>query len=758
MANLSNTLDTNNISSKEAAYAEISSKLDQAQQRYKQIDDIFEKNKKKLTLEDLKTEYAYRKKAERELESWKEKKLLARQLLEKSFSDEQYKRELAAALSRVDEETRLKEESDNRIQQKRDKWISTVTQSLTSIFSTGTKIWDNAEQSFKNQVKSAEESFLNQQQAMAWALTGSNASKSVDNLRDALEGVSRNILGVLGNQGTVKTQQVYENYGKLIKEGILYNAEQRAFLQTLADDLGGIFNATDGSLIRLINLQRTDLTDERLAIQTSLKTFLNQNYETSQYIKDGFTEVSNALLEAQATMTARSGMQLEAVIQQWMGSLSSVGMSNSAVTSLANALGLLGSGNISALTNDKMFNLIAMGITNSGLDFGSIATQGLSAEEANALMKGIVSTIISMTSEANNVTRAELANVFGLSVSDIKAASQVGDVTGKGVVGTDISDFLRVYGDLLHESALTNNYTSNLAYDTGMGVVMDGDYYRRILRAELTADNTSSILSSLLGLGGAGLGAYIGGAIGNVPGAIVGSILSSLLSAAGSWAGGKIGTELSYASTGTFEYYSDIINNTKETLEKMYSVQIGAKSALKLYNDLRSGDLDRNQYIRATGMVDNYSRTSGISTSGSVIVGETNQLDVASQNYLASKEYQTKVLENAGITEYGVTDLYNLIKEAVETTIPGNSYATVTRISESANTVTIGNDLSYIQDMISLASVNIQNIYNLLIAWSGRSAETYNAGDFMVNSPLASQFGLSTSTNNAITGGIGIGQ
>jgi len=121
MANLSNPLNTNNISSKEAAYAEISSKLDQAQQRYKQIDDIFEKNKKKLTLEDLKTEYAYRKKAERELESWKKKELLARQLLEKSFSDEQYKRELAAALSRVDEETRLKEESDNRIQQKRDK-------------------------------------------------------------------------------------------------------------------------------------------------------------------------------------------------------------------------------------------------------------------------------------------------------------------------------------------------------------------------------------------------------------------------------------------------------------------------------------------------------------------------------------------------------------------------------------------------------------------------------------------------------------
>jgi pantothenate kinase-related protein Tda10 len=121
MANLSNTLDTNNISSKEAAYAEISSKLNQAQQRYKQIDENFEKNKKKLTLEDLKAEYAYRKKAERELEAWRKKELLAKQLKEKSFSEEQFKRELAAALSRVDEETRLKEESDNRIQGKREK-------------------------------------------------------------------------------------------------------------------------------------------------------------------------------------------------------------------------------------------------------------------------------------------------------------------------------------------------------------------------------------------------------------------------------------------------------------------------------------------------------------------------------------------------------------------------------------------------------------------------------------------------------------
>ena len=64
----------------------------------------------------------------------------------------------------------------------------------------------------------------------------------------------------LGDTGLVKQEAVYKNLSDLVNQGIVYNVEQRAFLQTIADDLGGIFNASDGTLTRLINLQRRDLT------------------------------------------------------------------------------------------------------------------------------------------------------------------------------------------------------------------------------------------------------------------------------------------------------------------------------------------------------------------------------------------------------------------------------------------------------------------------------------------------------------------
>ena len=48
-------------------------------------------------------------------------------------------------------------------------------------------------------------------------------------------------------------------------------------------------------------------------------------------------------------MTNEATIQFEYIVQRWLGSLSSVGLSDSAVTNLATAIGHLGSGNIAGL-------------------------------------------------------------------------------------------------------------------------------------------------------------------------------------------------------------------------------------------------------------------------------------------------------------------------------------------------------------------------------------------------------------------------
>ena len=119
----------------------------------------------------------------------------------------------------------------------------------------------------------------------------------------------------LSTSNIVRQERVFDNLGNLVKSGITYNVEQRAFLQTLAQDIDMVFNAQDGSLTQLIRLQNRDLSSNRMAIEYSLQRFLNQNYQTSEYIKAAFDSVSDSLLTAQSTMNARQAVDFEGTVQ-----------------------------------------------------------------------------------------------------------------------------------------------------------------------------------------------------------------------------------------------------------------------------------------------------------------------------------------------------------------------------------------------------------------------------------------------------------
>lgn len=306
--------------------------------------------------------------------------------------------------------------------------------------------------SLTNDLENRMNDYLTKQQSIIAHLTGSN---------DSLDNVTKKMTA-LSATGLVEQKAVYNNLHKLITSGIVANAEQRAFLQTLSDDIDLTFNATDGTLIRLINLQRTDLTSSRMAIQYSLQTFLNQNYETSTYIKDSFTTVSNSLIEMQSLFkNASDAMSTEATIQKWLGSFSSAGGDASTVASLANAINAFGSGDVSGL-GKGVSNLLLMGAARTGQDISSILNEGLNANNVDTLMSGVVSYLQEMNSYGSNVVKSQLSSLFGVKISDLVAAqNMVGNGTEGGVTSNIDTALLKNFGELVPASVRISRYFEN---------------------------------------------------------------------------------------------------------------------------------------------------------------------------------------------------------------------------------------------------------------------------------------------------------
>lgn len=338
-------------------------------------------------------------------------------------------------------------------------------------------------------VQSAMDTYIDKQQAIVAHLTGS--SDSLSNVTDKM--------GSLIGTGLVKQTAVYENVSKLVTSGITSNVEQKAFLQTLADDIDATFNATDSTLIRLINLQQTDLTSNRLAIEYSLQQFLNQNYETSTYIKESFQSVSNSLIEMQSLMSAQAAVDTETVIQAYLGSLSSVGLSSGTITALADAINQVGSGDTSSL-GSGVSNLVLMGAARSGLDYADLLVNGLNASTTTTLMQGIASYMAEMGSYSSNVVKSQLAKTFGVSVSDLVAAQ---NFNAKGIEeGTEITSniydaLLNNFGELVPGVTKVRNLLENIVNGIAVNYASSTGSYMSYIASNMALDLAAAMTSGI---------------------------------------------------------------------------------------------------------------------------------------------------------------------------------------------------------------------------------------------------------------------
>lgn len=261
--------------------------------------------------------------------------------------------------------------------------------------------------------------------------------------------VMQTINAGLGGTRATTSLKVLENLNKLVSQGISYNVEQRAFLETISEKIATTFDVANGTLTRLIRINQADTTAAYLGMESALTQFLNRQFSDTSYLTSNMSEVvSEALLEATSQLGRNMGAEFEFVIQKWLGSLASVGFGTGTLSKIAQGVGYLGSGNVEALSADTaLSNLFTTAANRAGLDYGTILTQGITPSDMNKLLSSVVMQMQSIASSSDMVTRSQYARLFGMTISDLTA---IMNLSSKDLV--TISENMYTYSRLVKQT------------------------------------------------------------------------------------------------------------------------------------------------------------------------------------------------------------------------------------------------------------------------------------------------------------------
>lgn len=255
-------------------------------------------------------------------------------------------------------------------------------------------------------------------------LQGSSNEKFMNSYWDQLV---RDMASVGSINPFFKQEKFANNIKELVDQGIAFDLKQRAFLKTIQEKIANTFNVADGTLLRLIRIQQEDTTAGRLGMESALNSFLNNMYENSEYLSEVAKSVRGSLEEMESLMQGTEATEIEYQVQKWLGSLYSVGMSQNAISSISNTLGQIAAGQIEGITGGGTGNLLVMAANEAGLSIADILTDGINSSDTNKLLEAAVNYLaeLSESAEDNRVVQQQLANVFGVKASDLKAATNL---------------------------------------------------------------------------------------------------------------------------------------------------------------------------------------------------------------------------------------------------------------------------------------------------------------------------------------------
>jgi hypothetical protein len=368
---------------------------------------------------------------------------------------------------------------------------------------------------FAKQLENTATSVAEAQSEVDTRLQGSKNDKSV--LGSYWSRMMSHVTGNIGMSPFLKQETAVKNLQTLVGKGIAFNVEQRAFLDTISEKIATTFEATDASLLKLVRIQQADSTAARLGMESALTAFLNNMYETTEYMTEAADSIRASIYEASALMTAEEATDFEYQVQKWMGSLYSVGFQNT--QGLSDALGKLAAGDISGITDNGYGNLLVMAANKANLSIAEILQDGLNDDETNALMHAMVEYLGGIYTETkdNKVVAQQFANVYGLTASDLKAAANLASSTTNvyennlnyGGMMQQLTDMANSMGSRTSLGTMVQNIFENFKYSTAASIGNDPVLYSTYMIASMLDDTVGGIAIPTIGAFAMGNGVEI---------------------------------------------------------------------------------------------------------------------------------------------------------------------------------------------------------------------------------------------------------
>ena len=431
-------------------------------------------------------------------------------------------------------------------------------------------------------------------------------------------------LGQIAYSPLLSATDLYANLMDLINQGVVTNIEQRALLMTMKDDIISTFDVDSPVIKKLVRVQQEDSTAARMGMESYLNRFLNEFVDSTEYLTSTFDSVAASLYEASALLGSRDATEFEYIVQKWLGTLTGVGLNETTAQSIAQAIGELGSGNISNVGNSGINNLLVMAATKAGLPYADLLKSGLNATNTNLLLASLTDYLkeLGLQSANNNVVKNQLAQTFGVKVSDLTAADNLTSTEIENVY-KEVMSYTDMYHELQYQfdqiniatgrtsvGKIVNNAMQNYLYQTGMSVASNPALNALWQITDLIQNTTGGInlpfinafgngldlnttVENLMKLGivGAGTLGQIGGLIKSVGSVFKGSLLLDAVSSGN--------TKVSRGS-GIGEHTSGVVPRRASGMGTSASDYVGnesgsdyADSALNKAKDSNQAELDR---------------------------------------------------------------------------------------------------------------------------------------------------------------------
>ena len=285
----------------------------------------------------------------------------------------------------------------------------------------------------------------------------------------------------IGFSGVVSKKSVVSKMVELVDSGVAYNIEMRAFLSETAENIAATFSATNGTLLRLIRIQQQDTTAARLGMEAALTKLFNNFFNDTSYLAEDVSEsISATLLDASATMSRDASLEFEYTMQKWLGSLYSLGMSQEGVSKIAEGIGYLATGNVSALnSNESLQTLLAMSASKANKSYAGLLLGNLTADDTNDLLKAMVEYLAEIaSSQTNYVTKSAYANLFGMSMTDLNSFTSLTQKELESLYESTVS-----YSSLMNE---TQNQLNEVTSRIHLSKLVDNAFDNALVGAAST--------------------------------------------------------------------------------------------------------------------------------------------------------------------------------------------------------------------------------------------------------------------------------